>query len=108
MPGDSAVLAATAAATLTNASGHAAAEAPDRRIPTNGEHFMLGDMTIQRMDNVGIVVDDLDAAVAFFTELGMEPEGEAQIEAWGSEKTSRDWQGGHLHNRLPRRRRSIP
>jgi hypothetical protein len=28
--------------------------------------------------------------------------------AWGSEKTSRDWQGGHLHNRLPRRRRSIP
>jgi hypothetical protein len=30
--------------------------------------LMLGDMTIQRMDNVGIVVDDLDAAVAFFTE----------------------------------------
>ena len=29
-------------------------------------------MTIQRMDNVGIVVNDLDAAVAFFTELGME------------------------------------
>ena len=37
-------------------------------------------MTIQRMDNVGIVVDDLDAAVAFFTELGMELEGRAQIE----------------------------
>jgi catechol 2,3-dioxygenase-like lactoylglutathione lyase family enzyme len=37
-------------------------------------------MTIQRMDNVGIVVDDLDAAVAFFTELGMELEGKAQIE----------------------------
>ncbi|MFH8925825.1 VOC family protein [Streptomyces pristinaespiralis] len=37
-------------------------------------------MTIQRMDNVGIVVDDLEAAVAFFTELGMELEGEAQIE----------------------------
>jgi len=37
-------------------------------------------MTIQRMDNVGIVVDDLDAAIAFFTELGMEREGEAQIE----------------------------
>ncbi|OIJ88719.1 glyoxalase [Streptomyces sp. MUSC 14] len=32
------------------------------------------------MDNVGIVVDDLEAAVAFFTELGMELEGEAQIE----------------------------
>ncbi|MGW5663554.1 VOC family protein [Streptomyces sp. NPDC003758] len=37
-------------------------------------------MTLQRMDNVGIVVDDLDAAVAFFTELGMEVEGMAQIE----------------------------
>jgi catechol 2,3-dioxygenase-like lactoylglutathione lyase family enzyme len=33
---------------------------------------MLGDMTIQRMDNVLIVVDDLEAATAFFVELGME------------------------------------
>ncbi|MBS2554715.1 VOC family protein [Catenulispora sp. NL8] len=32
-------------------------------------------MTIQRMDNVGIVVEDLDAAVAFFIELGMELQG---------------------------------
>lgn len=40
---------------------------------------MLEAMTIQRMDNVAIVVDDLDAAVAFFTELGMELEGKAQI-----------------------------
>ena len=37
-------------------------------------------MTIQRMDNVLIVVDDLDAAVAFFVELGMELEGRAPIE----------------------------
>ncbi|WP_069462793.1 VOC family protein [Actinacidiphila rubida] len=37
-------------------------------------------MSIQRMDNVGIVVDDLDAAVAFFTELGMELEGRMPIE----------------------------
>ncbi|MFI6128614.1 VOC family protein [Micromonospora sp. NPDC051141] len=37
-------------------------------------------MTIQRMDNVGIVVDDLDAAVAFFTALGMELEGRMPIE----------------------------
>lgn len=36
-------------------------------------------MTIQRMDNIGIVVDDLDAAVAFFTALGMELEGEAEL-----------------------------
>jgi catechol 2,3-dioxygenase-like lactoylglutathione lyase family enzyme len=37
-------------------------------------------MTIQRMDNVVIVVNDLDAAIAFFTQLGMELEGKAQIE----------------------------
>ncbi|HXJ47713.1 MAG TPA: VOC family protein [Candidatus Acidoferrum sp.] len=37
-------------------------------------------MTIQRMDNVLIVVDDLDAAKAFFIELGLELEGEAQVE----------------------------
>ena len=32
------------------------------------------DMTIQRMDNAGIVVDDLKAAIAFFVQLGMELE----------------------------------
>ncbi|WP_338696625.1 VOC family protein [Streptomyces sp. Q6] len=37
-------------------------------------------MAIQRMDNVGIVVEDLDAAVAFFVELGMELEGTAEVE----------------------------
>ena len=41
---------------------------------------MLGDMTIQRMDHVSVVVDDLEAAKAFFVELGMELEGEAPIE----------------------------
>jgi catechol 2,3-dioxygenase-like lactoylglutathione lyase family enzyme len=40
---------------------------------------MLGDMTILRMDHVGIVVDDLKAAIAFFVELGMELEGEASV-----------------------------
>ncbi len=44
-------------------------------------------MTIQRMDNVGIVVEDLDAAIAFFTELGMEWEGEAQIEGLWADRT---------------------
>ena len=39
-----------------------------------------GHMTIQRMDNVLIVVDDLEAAKAFFVELGMELEGETQVE----------------------------
>jgi catechol 2,3-dioxygenase-like lactoylglutathione lyase family enzyme len=37
-------------------------------------------MTIHRMDHVGVVVDDLAAAIAFFVELGMELEGEALIE----------------------------
>jgi catechol 2,3-dioxygenase-like lactoylglutathione lyase family enzyme len=35
---------------------------------------------IQRMDNVGIVVDDLKAAIAFFVELGLELEGEMTVE----------------------------
>src|SRR5947207_7045076 len=37
-------------------------------------------MTIQRMDNVLIVVDDLQAARSFFIELGLELEGETQAE----------------------------
>ena len=37
-------------------------------------------MTILRMDNVLIVVEDLEAAKAFFVELGMELEGETQVE----------------------------
>ena len=37
-------------------------------------------MTLQRMDNVLIVVDDLEAAKAFSAELGMELEGEATNE----------------------------
>ena len=37
-------------------------------------------MTLQRMDNVLIVVDDLEAAKAFFAELGMELEGETTVE----------------------------
>jgi catechol 2,3-dioxygenase-like lactoylglutathione lyase family enzyme len=36
-------------------------------------------MTVKRMDNVGIVVADLDAAVEFFIELGLELEGRAPI-----------------------------
>lgn len=45
-------------------------------------------MTVKRMDNVGIVVEDLDAAIAFFTELGLELEGRAPIEgAWAGRIT---------------------
>ncbi len=38
-------------------------------------------MTLQRMDNVLIVVEDLEAAKAFFVELGMELEGETTVES---------------------------
>ena len=44
-------------------------------------------MTILRLDNVAIVVDDLEAAIAFFAELGMELEGEAQIEGPWADRT---------------------
>jgi hypothetical protein len=37
-------------------------------------------MTIQRMENVGVVIDDLAAATAFFLELGLLLEGEAPVE----------------------------
>ena len=43
-------------------------------------------MTVKRMDHVGIVVDDLDAAIGFFTELGLELEGRATVEG--------DWADG--------------
>jgi hypothetical protein len=38
------------------------------------------DMTIQRTGHVGVVVDDLSAAIAFFVELRLELEGEAAVE----------------------------
>ena len=43
-------------------------------------------MTVKRMDNVGIVVEDLDAAIGFFTELGLELEGRAHVQG--------DWADG--------------
>ena len=40
-------------------------------------------MTVKRVDNVGIVVADIDGAIDFFTELGLELEGRGPIEgAW--------------------------
>lgn len=37
-------------------------------------------MTLKRMDNVGIVVESLETAISFFTELGLKLEGRAMIE----------------------------
>ncbi len=45
-------------------------------------------MTLKRMDNVGIVVESLDAAISFFAELGMTLEGRATIEGeWAGRVT---------------------
>ncbi len=45
-------------------------------------------MGIKRMDNVGIVVEDLDAAIAFFTELGLALEGRSTVEGeWAGRVT---------------------
>lgn len=43
-------------------------------------------MTLLRMDNVLIVVEDLEGAIAFFAELGMEVEGRAQVEGPWADK----------------------
>lgn len=43
-------------------------------------------MTVQRMDNVGIVVEDIDASIEFFGELGLALEGRATVEG--------DWADG--------------
>ena len=42
-------------------------------------------MALKRMDNIGIVVEDLDATIEFFRELGLELEGRAMVEG--------DWAG---------------
>ena len=43
-------------------------------------------MTVKRMDNVGVVVEDMNAAIAFFTELGLVLEGRTFVEG--------DWADG--------------
>ena len=45
-------------------------------------------MSVQRLDNVGIVVDDLPATIAFFRELGLEIEGQTTVEGdWAEHVT---------------------
>ena len=59
----------------------------DPRAPRYGDLAIRDNrrVALQRMDNVGIVVESLDAAISFFTELGLELEGRAMIEG--------DWSG---------------
>ena len=74
-------------------------------------------MTVKRMDNVGIVVEDLDAAVEFFVELGLVLEGRTSIEGeWSGRVTGLHGQRVEVammrtpdgHNRLELSRFSAP
>src|SRR5918999_6534658 len=46
------------------------------------------DMTLKRVDNVGIVVESLDDAISFFAELGLELEGRATVEGEWAERVT--------------------
>jgi len=52
------------------------ADRPDR---VQFAYATIEHMAIQRMEHVGIVVDDLAAAIEFFVELGLEPRGKGQV-----------------------------
>ena len=57
------------------------------------------DMTIKRMNHISVVVDDLAAAIAFFTTLGMALEGEMPVEGpWVDRRTHR--RGGPVRGRV--------
>jgi catechol 2,3-dioxygenase-like lactoylglutathione lyase family enzyme len=52
----------------------------DRLDGTDLSRVTIEPMTIKRMEHVGIVVNDLAAAIEFFVELGLEPRGQGQVE----------------------------
>src|SRR5437762_9420627 len=65
---------------------------PVSRAPRGSRCFLRigknGHMALKRMDNVGIVVESLDAAISFFAELGLELEGRAMVEGeWAGRVT---------------------
>jgi len=80
-PGHDHACAAEAWPRLKASSSSAAARCDGlARNPTGRGVDTVARMTLQRMDNVLIVVEDLEAAKAFFAELGMELEGETTLE----------------------------
>jgi catechol 2,3-dioxygenase-like lactoylglutathione lyase family enzyme len=78
----------TALPPLQGISGHKARPstrcderaARERSDPSRACSATVGRVAVQRMDHVGIVVEDLAAATAFFVELGLELEGSAAVE----------------------------
>ena len=68
--------------------GDTRAESRVRLAPADPGDLRIGKnvrVALRRMDNVGIVVESLDAAISFFAELGLELDGRAMIEG--------DWSG---------------
>ena len=66
---------------LARASSFPKVHAEDRRGSAGAPGFLtIEQMTIQRMEHVGVVVDDLAAATEFFVELGLELQGEVPVE----------------------------
>jgi hypothetical protein len=72
-------------------------------------HDLQGDLvTVKRMDNVGIVVEDLDDAVEFFTELGLRLEGRTMVEGeWAGRITGLGTQRVEIAMRVAVCRRSV-
>ena len=65
-----------------------AATAEARSVVRTDDALYIGHMALKRMDNVGIVVDDLAATIDFFRELGLELEGRGTIEGeWAGRVT---------------------
>src|SRR5918911_5502604 len=67
------------AARPTTPGDHDAEESAARRVHAagaGGRPFM----TVQRLEHIGVVVDDLAGATAFFVALGLEVEGEASVD----------------------------
>jgi len=61
---------------------------PKRSAVKSDDTLWTGHMALKRMDNVGIVVDDLEGTIDFFRELGLELEGRATIEGeWAGRVT---------------------
>ena len=64
-------------------------------------------MTLERMDNVGIMVESLDAAISFFTERGLKLEGRSMIEGeWAGRTTG--WREARQAPRTVIRMRQVP
>src|SRR5262245_42987761 len=61
---------------------------PQASVVRHGYTLEIGNMALKRMDNVGIVVEDLGGAIDFFRELGLDLEGRATIEGeWAGRVT---------------------